>query len=231
MSDPAAEAHHHATPKPPPSTAAFIVRKLPSAYINSFCGAAAGVASGVVTCPLDVIKTKLQAQGSFRRQQHQQHHLGLKVAVPSSTAVYRGLVGTARTIVRQDGLRGMYRGLGPMLLGYLPTWAVYMSIYDIAKTAYSPHIGKRVHPPTLFPGLVLTASESRNGLLISLHPSRRAPARRSQRIPSGSSRRASCRRSRRTLARDIEPRGTTTIPGTLLARCTRVKASRPSTRA
>lgn len=30
-------------------------------------------------------------------------------------------------------MRGMYRGLGPMLLGYLPTWAVYMSVYDASK--------------------------------------------------------------------------------------------------
>jgi hypothetical protein len=29
-----------------------------------------------------------------------------------------------------------------MILGYLPTWAVYMSIYDIAKTNYSERIGE-----------------------------------------------------------------------------------------
>ncbi|KAG9705351.1 hypothetical protein KCU84_g4499, partial [Aureobasidium melanogenum] len=110
-----------------------LAQKLPKPYINSFCGAAAGVASGIVTCPLDVIKTKLQAQGSFRFQQHSQNS-------PSTSQVYRGLVGTARTIVRQDGLKGMYRGLGPMILGYLPTWAVYMSVYDIAKTNYADRI-------------------------------------------------------------------------------------------
>lgn len=42
-------------------------------------------------------------------------------------------MGTARTIIRQDGVRGMYRGLGPMLLGYLPTWAVYMAVYDSSR--------------------------------------------------------------------------------------------------
>ncbi|KAF2142453.1 uncharacterized protein K452DRAFT_297738 [Aplosporella prunicola CBS 121167] len=103
------------------------ISKLPPSSINSFCGAMAGVASGIVTCPLDVIKTKLQAQGSFRRIQQ---------GMPPSKALYQGLFGTARVIWREDGVRGMYRGLGPMLLGYLPTWAVYMSVYEGSKEFY-----------------------------------------------------------------------------------------------
>ena len=27
----------------------------------------------------------------------------------------------------------MYRGLGPTLLGYLPTWAIYFAVYDTIK--------------------------------------------------------------------------------------------------
>ncbi|KAF2480277.1 mitochondrial carrier domain-containing protein [Neohortaea acidophila] len=100
--------------------------------INSFSGAMAGMASGIVTCPLDVIKTKLQAQGSFATA-------GVPGKTPSTAIIYRGLFGTARTILRQDGYKGMYRGLGPMLLGYLPTWAVYMSVYDSSKDWFYTH--------------------------------------------------------------------------------------------
>ena len=105
----------------------------PKTWVNSFCGAMAGVASGIVTCPLDVIKTKLQAQGGFRPTNGRR--------VPSSKAIYRGMLGTARVIWTEDGLRGMYRGLGPMLLGYLPTWAVYMSIYEQSKEFYYQRTG------------------------------------------------------------------------------------------
>lgn len=119
---------------PIPHTAAVYFSRLPASSINSFCGAMAGVASGIVTCPLDVIKTKLQAQGSFRRPNN-----GAKLS--PSKALYNGLFGTARVIWREDGVRGMYRGLGPMLLGYLPTWAVYMSVYEGSKDVYYGNIG------------------------------------------------------------------------------------------
>lgn len=30
----------------------------------------------------------------------------------------------------------MYRGLGPTILGYLPTWAIYFAVYDGIKTTF-----------------------------------------------------------------------------------------------
>jgi solute carrier family 25 folate transporter 32 len=122
----AKSATHNSTPYP---RLARWTTSLSSSGVNSFSGAMAGVASGIVTCPLDVIKTKLQAQGSFRNP-------ALKGGT-SGSAIYHGLIGTARTIVRQDGLKGMYRGLGTMLLGYLPTWAVYMTVYDKSKDYFA----------------------------------------------------------------------------------------------
>lgn len=92
---------------------------------NALSGAVGGFASGIATCPLDVIKTKLQAQGGFlpvskgRHVGHQKY--------------YRGLVGTAKVIWREEGVRGLYRGLGPIILGYLPTWAVWFTVYNKSK--------------------------------------------------------------------------------------------------
>ncbi|KAL2867876.1 putative mitochondrial carrier protein [Aspergillus lucknowensis] len=105
--------------------------RLPEYYVAPFCGASAGVASGIVTCPLDVIKTKLQAQGGFRRN-------GTAV---ETTRLYRGMLGTGRIIWREDGIRGLYQGLGPMLLGYLPTWAVYLAVYDRSREYFYESTG------------------------------------------------------------------------------------------
>lgn len=106
---------------------------VPKAYVTPFCGASAGVASGIVTCPLDVIKTKLQAQGGFLRRSG--HMIEAKT-------LYRGMFGTGRMIWREDGFRGLYQGLGPMLLGYLPTWAVYLAVYDRSRDYFQETTGQ-----------------------------------------------------------------------------------------
>ncbi|KAI5285676.1 hypothetical protein KEM52_002336 [Ascosphaera acerosa] len=46
------------------------------------------------------------------------------------------MLDTGRLILRDEGVRGFYRGLAPMLLGYLPTWAVYMTVYDMARQVF-----------------------------------------------------------------------------------------------
>lgn len=55
--------------------------------------------------------------------------------------VYRGLLGTLRTIYKYDGIRGFYRGLGPTIFGYLPTWAIYFTVYDGCKEFLAKNAG------------------------------------------------------------------------------------------
>lgn len=100
---------------------------------NAIAGAVGGFTSGIVTCPLDVIKTKLQAQGASTLMDNGRH-----VGHPK---LYNGLVGTAKVIWRQEGIRGMYRGLGPIVLGYLPTWAVWFTVYNDSKSWLAQYSG------------------------------------------------------------------------------------------
>lgn len=84
---------------------------------SMLAGAGAGLVTSVVTCPLDVIKTKLQAGGGRDGP--------------------KGLMGVFRHIWLHDGFRGLYRGLGPTIIGYLPTWAIYFTVYDQVKVNLS----------------------------------------------------------------------------------------------
>ncbi|CAA7258933.1 unnamed protein product [Cyclocybe aegerita] len=96
---------------------------------SMIAGAGGGLVASIATCPLDVVKTKLQAQRAIVGQEG-----------------YYGVLGTVKNILTENGIRGMYRGLGPTILGYLPTWAIYFAVYDGIKTVFG-------EPPTSFGGM------------------------------------------------------------------------------
>jgi solute carrier family 25 folate transporter 32 len=55
--------------------------------------------------------------------------------------LYKGTVGTLTRIWQEEGIRGLYRGLGPTVLGYLPTWAIYFTAYDYCKSHWADELG------------------------------------------------------------------------------------------
>ncbi|KAK0534588.1 hypothetical protein OC842_002581 [Tilletia horrida] len=152
---------------------------------SAISGASAGLAASIVTCPLDVVKTRLQAQigplparngaggagatGAIQAQAQAQTGAAIresgkqlaKEAAEIAAGVVAGrsassvpgekVVGRGPAVVRaveaqyqsipqimrriwvEDGFKGFYRGLGPTIFGYLPTWAIYFSVYDTCK--------------------------------------------------------------------------------------------------
>ncbi|ODV71973.1 mitochondrial carrier [Cyberlindnera jadinii NRRL Y-1542] len=92
--------------------------------VIALSGALAGFLAGVVVCPLDVAKTRLQAQGT------------------TNSMKYHGITGTLSTIVKEEGVRGLYRGVVPIVLGYFPTWMIYFSVYERAKRVYPKILGE-----------------------------------------------------------------------------------------
>lgn len=65
--------------------------------------------------------------------------------------------GTLRTIYRNDGIRGFYRGLGPTIFGYLPTWAIYFTVYDGCKEFLASRGGTRQRAEEDFLNHILSA--------------------------------------------------------------------------
>jgi solute carrier family 25 folate transporter 32 len=123
---------HGEKPSPPVSRLHDWASQVSEGYVVPLCGGVAGAVSGIVSCPLDVIKTKLQAQGGL----HTARNGNKPIA-----ATYRGVKGTAAVIWKEEGLKGMYRGLGPMLLGYVPTWAVYLTVYNKGQAFFRSKTG------------------------------------------------------------------------------------------
>ncbi|XP_030512127.1 nicotinamide adenine dinucleotide transporter 1, chloroplastic-like isoform X2 [Rhodamnia argentea] len=84
-------------------------------------GAAAGAIAATFVCPLDVIKTRLQVHG-----------------IPSG---HKGsiIITSLQNIVKQEGVKGLYRGLSPTILALLPNWAVYFTVYEKLKGLVHSH--------------------------------------------------------------------------------------------
>ncbi|PFH60800.1 hypothetical protein XA68_10314 [Ophiocordyceps unilateralis] len=74
--------------------------------------------------------------------------------------MYNGLVGTAKVIWRQEGVRGMYRGLGPIILGYLPTWAVWFTIYNKSKGWLARNTAENRHMISFWSSIIAGASST-----------------------------------------------------------------------
>ena len=84
---------------------------------NAFAGGCAGLISSAVTCPLDMIKIRMQNRPSGQKPWQ----------------VFQG-------IWKNEGLKGLYRGVYPTIAGYLPTWAIYFLVYDSTKKFYKRSI-------------------------------------------------------------------------------------------
>ncbi|KAI4314811.1 hypothetical protein L6164_027680 [Bauhinia variegata] len=113
---------------------------------NATAGAAAGFATVAVMHPLDVVRTRFQVNDG--RISH----------LPS----YKNTVHAIFTIARSEGLRGLYAGFLPSVLGSTISWSLYFFFYDKAKQRYARNGYEK-----LSPGLHL-ASAAEAGALVCL---------------------------------------------------------------
>ena len=87
---------------------------------NALGSAAAGIISRVMTHPLDTAKARLQNV--------------YKPGSPLQSNPYKGPIDVLLRTVRTEGIKGLYRGFGAVLVGGTPGTMIYLCSYEIAKT-------------------------------------------------------------------------------------------------
>ncbi|KAM1174474.1 hypothetical protein EV2_027766 [Malus domestica] len=109
-------------------------------------GAVAGFATVAAMHPLDVVRTRFQVND------------GRVLNLPT----YKNTAHAIFTIARLEGLRGLYAGFSPAVLGSTVSWGLYFFFYGRAKERYS-----KDRENQLSAGLHL-ASAAEAGALVSL---------------------------------------------------------------
>ena len=87
-------------------------------YVHFISGGIAGTVGAVVTCPLEVVKTRLQSS---------------KYSTGAKGKALGGTFSGMKMIWQTEGWMGLYRGVGPTLVGVVPSRAVYFMTYSKAK--------------------------------------------------------------------------------------------------
>ncbi|CAA7395220.1 unnamed protein product [Spirodela intermedia] len=97
---------------------------------NAAAGAVAGFATVAALHPLDVVRTRFQVND------------GRLSNLPS----YRNTGHALYTIARAEGLRGLYSGFSPAVVGSTVSWALYFFFYNKIKQRYSKGSSDQLSP-------------------------------------------------------------------------------------
>ncbi|KAI1495274.1 calcium dependent mitochondrial carrier protein [Biscogniauxia mediterranea] len=92
----------------------------PSTFATGLMGASSGAFGASVVYPLNVLRTRLQTQGTRMHP-----------------ARYTGIWDVANKTVRNEGVRGLYKGLMPNLLKVAPALSITWMVYENTKRILS----------------------------------------------------------------------------------------------
>ncbi|XP_026092819.1 solute carrier family 25 member 33-like [Carassius auratus] len=106
--------------------------------LHLFAGGCGGTVGAIMTCPLEVLKTRLQSSGLTLRPVFQ-----VQLGAFNGAGVIRpgpvtpGLLQVLRSILEKEGPKSLFRGLGPNLVGVAPSRAIYFAAYSKSKETFN----------------------------------------------------------------------------------------------
>ncbi|XP_038074848.1 solute carrier family 25 member 36-A-like [Patiria miniata] len=109
-------------------------------------GGAGGTVGAILTCPLEVVKTRLQSSNtSLRKVYIPNVNAGLSTTggvteVKGYSRQSLGVIRCLRYIVEREGPAALFRGLGPNLIGVAPSRAIYFGAYAQTKSFLNDRI-------------------------------------------------------------------------------------------
>ncbi|ETN42151.1 uncharacterized protein HMPREF1541_04092 [Cyphellophora europaea CBS 101466] len=93
-----------------------------SNLVTASIGAASGAVSATVVYPVNLLRTRLQAQGTVLHR-----------------ATYTGIADVTRKTIRNEGWRGLFKGVTPNLLKVAPAVSISYVVYENCKALMDLH--------------------------------------------------------------------------------------------
>jgi len=87
-----------------------------SVFVPLACGAISTTCGQLVAYPLQLVRTRLQAQG-----------------MPGRPVLYSGMVDCFVKTVQNEGVRGLYKGILPNFMKSLPAISISYAVYETVK--------------------------------------------------------------------------------------------------
>ncbi|KAL2260628.1 hypothetical protein VTK26DRAFT_5305 [Humicola hyalothermophila] len=103
----------------------FLAQSLESAY-NFALGSLAGAFGAFMVYPIDLVKTRMQNQRGANPGQR----------------LYNNSIDCFKKVVRNEGIRGLYSGVLPQLVGVAPEKAIKLTVNDLVRGWFSDKQGK-----------------------------------------------------------------------------------------
>lgn len=120
------------------------VHKTVKPWIHFLAGGIGGMAGAVVTCPFDLVKTRLQSDIYQNMYKSQAEALMMNTTRPrivnltlQAATHFKETVSIIGNVYRQEGFRSLFKGLGPNLVGVIPARSINFFTYGTTKDIYS----------------------------------------------------------------------------------------------
>ncbi|XP_056420851.1 LOW QUALITY PROTEIN: solute carrier family 25 member 36 [Hyla sarda] len=101
--------------------------------VHLFAGGCGGTVGAILTCPLEVVKTRLQSSSVTFYISEVQLNTVNGASVNRVARVSPGPLHCLKIILQKEGPRSLFRGLGPNLVGVAPSRAIYFAAYSTCK--------------------------------------------------------------------------------------------------
>ncbi|CAH1964497.1 unnamed protein product [Acanthoscelides obtectus] len=93
------------------------------------CGGFGGICTVLVGHPLDTIKVRLQT---------------MPITKKGEQPLYTGTLDCFKKTIRNEGFRGLYKGMGAPLVGVAPIFAISFMGYGVGKQIFGPANGSQL---------------------------------------------------------------------------------------